>query len=401
MFKFNSHFRMEVEDAVAYAKEILDYFDSDANLQAKEIGDGNINYVFRVWDDKSNKSIVLKQADVLLRSSGRPLDVDRNRIEAEVLIQQGRLAPGLTPKFYKYDPVMCVLAMEDISDHENLRKALLRRETFPNLAQDISSFIVKTLLPTTDLVMDSGQKKDMMKRYINKDLCKITEDLVFTEPFIDYKGRNIVLAENMEFVQKELYNDRKLILEAGILKNKFMNNPQALIHGDLHSGSIFVTKDSTKVLDPEFAFYGPIGYDLGNVIGNMFFAWANASVVDGNNAAEFMKWIADTIEDIVEMFKDKFIKLYREQVTDVMAKQEEFMYWYLDETLGDTAGVAGLEIIRRIVGDAKVIDVTSIEPVDARVKAERMLIKTAKQFIINKSCFKHGEAYIKEFRRNM
>ncbi len=26
-----------------------------------------------------------------------------------------------------------------------------------------------------------------------------------------------------------------------------------------------------KVIDPEFSFYGPMGYDIGNVIGNLFF----------------------------------------------------------------------------------------------------------------------------------
>jgi len=40
---------------------------------------------------------------------------------------------------------------------------------------------------------------------------------------IDYKGRNIVLLENMEFVVKELYEDKELILEAGKLKNNFLS----------------------------------------------------------------------------------------------------------------------------------------------------------------------------------
>lgn len=31
-----------------------------------------------------------------------------------------------------------------------------------------------------------------------------------------------------------------------------------------------VTETETKVIDPEFAFYGPIGFDLGAVIGNYF-----------------------------------------------------------------------------------------------------------------------------------
>ena len=391
---------MEVDDVILYTKE-KGFFKGDTKLKAKEIGDGNINYVFRVWDEKNNESLVIKQADKLLRSSGRPLDVDRNRIEGEVLQHQGKLAPNLVPKVYYYDPIMCALIMEDISCHENLRKALMERKMFLHLADHITTFLVNTLLPTTDLVMDSAAKKDNVKKYINKDLCKISEDLVFTEPFIDYKGRNVVLEENLEFVKKELYEDRKLILEAGILKNNFMNNPQALIHGDLHSGSIFATKDSTKVLDPEFAFYGPIGYDLGNVIGNLFFAWANALVTDSKGSEEFISWISETIERTLELFKSKFIALYKDEVTDVLAQQEEFMYWYLGSILADTAGVAGLEILRRVVGDAKVVDITSIKDIQARVKAERILIKTAKAFILNRNHFKNGSDYTDEFRKNI
>ncbi|BDR63842.1 methylthioribose kinase [Clostridium tetani] len=402
MSRFDSHFRMETEDAILYAKEKLGIFDEHAKLQAEEIGDGNINYVFKVWDVNTKKSVIIKHADIFLRSSGRELDVDRNRIEAEVLMLQGILAPGLVPKVYKYDSVMCTLSMEDISDHRNLRKELLKRNTFPNFVDHITTFIVDTLLPTTDLVMDSGEKKDNVKKYINKDLCKISEDLVFTEPFIDYKGRNTVLEENMEFVKRQLYEDKELILEAGKLKNNFMNNSQALIHGDLHSGSIFVNEESTKILDPEFAFYGPIGYDLGNVIGNLFFAWANAYVTeDGKEVEEFTIWIEKTIENILELFKEKFIKKYKEIVTDIMAKEEYYMNWYLDSILSDTAGQAGLEIIRRVVGDSKVLDITSITDINKRVKAERILILSAKTFIKNRHKIKIGKRYVEIFNSNM
>ena len=56
-------------------------------------------------------------------------------------------------------------------------------------------------------------------------------------------------------------------LEVAKLKEGFLTHAQALIHGDLHTGSIMVTEEDTKVIDPEFAFYGPIGFDIGAVIG--------------------------------------------------------------------------------------------------------------------------------------
>ena len=46
-----------------------------------------------------------------------------------------------------------------------------------------------------------------------------------------------------------------------------------MIHGDLHTGSIMVTATETRVIDPEFAFYGPMGFDIGAVIGNLLLAY--------------------------------------------------------------------------------------------------------------------------------
>ena len=71
------------------------------------------------------------------------------------------------------------------------------------------------------------------------------------------------------------------------LKNNFMNNAQALIHGDLHSGSIFINERGMKVIDPEFLSMA-MGYDIGNVIGNLFFSLVNRKYLmeDGEKERE-------------------------------------------------------------------------------------------------------------------
>lgn len=149
--------------------------------------------------------------------------------------------------------------MEDISECRNLRKELMKGSMFAHISEGISTFLPETLLPTTNLVMDRAEKKEMVKLFTNPELCDISEDLVFTEPYWDYKGRNIITVGMEDFVKEKLYEDEKLHSEVGKLRNKFMNNAQALIHGDLHSGSIFANEERMVVIDPEFAFYGPMG----------------------------------------------------------------------------------------------------------------------------------------------
>ncbi|HWP68778.1 MAG TPA: phosphotransferase, partial [Rectinemataceae bacterium] len=256
MSKFDAHFRMNEADAAEYARYRLPMFASSSRLEAKEIGDGNINYIFRVVDPDSGESVIIKHADIGTRSGTRVLGFDRNRIEAEILKMEGEFAPGLVPEVYDYDATMSCLSMEDLSDHVILRYELMNHKVFPRLAEDISDFMVKTIVPTLDMVIPPSRKRELVQRYTNPALCAITEQLVYTEPFTNPPGRNKVFSLNAGFAEKELFSDMALRLEAAKLKYDFMNHTQALIHGDLHSGSIFVKEGSTKVIDPEFACYG-------------------------------------------------------------------------------------------------------------------------------------------------
>lgn len=395
MEKYLNHFLMNTNTAKEYAKDKLGYFQEESILECIEIGDGNINYVFKVWEESTGKSIIIKQADKFLRSSGRPLDVYRNKIEAEILMIEGKLAKEFVPEVFHYDENMCALSMEDISQYKNLRTELMQGKTFDCLADSISTFLVNTLLPTTDLVIDRATKKQYVKLFTNIELCDISEDLVFTEPYYDYKGRNIILDENKEFVEEFLYNDDKLKKEVAILRDKFMNQSQALIHGDLHSGSIFINEDGLKVIDPEFAFYGPMGYDIGNVIGNLFFAWANKYYTDRNNE-EFFNWISSTIEDTINLFMNKFSEKYDDLVTFNLYNKH-FKEDYIKRVLSDSLGYAGTEIIRRVVGDSKVIEVTSVEDINKRLPMERSLIKMGISLVNNRDKFLEGKDVVREF----
>ncbi len=398
MSRFDKYFLLKADDVAEYVQEKLSFFPADAKFECKEIGDGNLNYVFRLVDTNTGKSIIVKQAGEATRiSADMKLSTDRGRIEAKILGIQAGYAPGLVPEVYLYDEVMCAMSMEDMVGHKIMRSALMNHEKFPRFAEDISTFLVNSLLLSTDVVMNHKEKKANVKSFINPDLCEISEDLVYSEPFIDYNNRNNVFPLNAEFVKKELYDDKALHLEAAKLKFEFMNNAQALIHGDLHTGSIFVNKEHTYIFDPEFAFYGPMGYDIGNVIANMFFAWCNAdaTIEDAEQKSDYCNWIIDTIVEIVDKFIAKFKVSFEANVTDTMAKTEGFMDWYLGTVLSDTAAVAGLESIRRTVGMANVKDITKIPDEAKRARAEKIVITLAKDYIMNRDSFKSGKDYRK------
>lgn len=392
MPNFDTYFLMKESDAIEYAKVKVPQKNWDeASMTCKEIGDGNLNYVFKVQDGNGS-SVIVKQAGEELRiSKDMHIDTDRNRIESEILILQGKLAPGYVPEIYDYDTVMSACCMQDLSDHLIMRTAMLQHKIYPKFAEQISTFMAQVLMGTTDVVMNHQEKKELQKKFISPELCDITEALVYTEPYNDELGRNNVFPPMADFVKEKLYNDTELHLEVAKLKMDFMTRGQSLIHGDLHTGSIFINDETTMVFDPEFCFYGPMGYDIGNVVANIIFAWCNGDVA---GEKEFCQWAESVIVDVVNLTMEKMNKYFDEHVTDTMCKTPGYKEYYMGTILADTSAVTGLELIRRTVGMANVKDITTISDEAARVRAEKICITAAIDFIKNRDDKKCGKCFL-------
>ena len=397
---FHSYFLMSTEDAKRYAAEVLRFFAPAEETVCEEIGDGNINYVFRVRSVKDGRSLIIKQSDRLLRSSGRPLDQNRSRIEAAALRSEAKYVPAMVPEVYHYDEEMAAISMEDVSAYGNLRRELMAGHVYPHLGANISDFLAETMLPTTDLAADAEEKKRQVRFFTNPELCSITEDLVLTEPYYDYKGRNLLFPGTEDFVRRCLYEDEALHAEVGKLRLNFMNNPQALLHGDLHTGSIFANAGGIKVLDPEFAFYGPMGYDIGNVIGNFFFSWAYHAFTRPDDR-DVTDALASCIEEIHDLTAAKLARRYDWLVVLPLYRAAAFRQEWLAKVTADAVGYAGTEIIRRTVGDSKVAEISLVEDPALRIPMEKALIRFGTALIMRRAEFRSGREITALFRRTL
>ena len=391
--RFSSHYKMEGDDIIDYVFEHSNFFDSNDNLVCEEIGDGNINYVYRIFDKNTKKSLILKQADVQTRV--RPdgyLNPDRSTREAEVLKLYNECAPGFSPKIIYADPVMAAIIMEDIGSYSNLRMELMAGKIFYGIEELIARFIVDTSLPSTDLVLAYQKKFQAAAKFYNPDLCKITEDLVFTHPYKDVRRRNILLPENADWLKKKFYENSNLIARVAVLKEKFNNYPQGLIHGDLHSGSIFVKNENEetkiKIIDPEFAFYGPIAYDLGNVLAHFIFAQGYAKystlfVDKEKQRTDFLSWLENVKNNLFKFFhvfaKDFLVK----NIKNPIYQNEIFIDNYIEKIKIDAVSFCGTELNRRIIGSAKTAEITSIKKIENRIALERDLAELGCAMILD------------------
>ncbi|KAJ9175237.1 hypothetical protein P3X46_013812 [Hevea brasiliensis] len=362
------------------------------DLNIKEVGDGNLNFVYIVVGFAG--SFVIKQALPYVRSIGEswPMTKERSYFEALALKEHGRLCPEHVPEVYHFDRTMSLIGMRYLEPpHIILRKGLVAGIEYPNLAEHMSDYMSKTLFYTSLLYRTTTEHKHDVAEFCgNVGLCRLTEQVVFSDPY-KVSQYNRWTSPYLDHDAEAIREDNVLKLEIAELKSKFCERAQALIHGDLHTGSVMVTSNSTQVIDPEFAFYGPMGFDVGAFIGNLFLAYfaqdGHADLVDDRKS--FKEWVLRTTEDTWNLFHKKFTALwdkhkdghgeaYLPAIYNNPELQQLIQEKYMKDLFHDTLGFGAAKMIRRIVGVAHVEDFESIKDASKRAECERQALEFAK-----------------------
>ena len=286
--------------------------------QVNEVGDGNLNLVFIVRG--ADGGLCVKQALPYVRLVGEnwPLPLDRAFFEHEALVEHGRHAPGLTPAVYHFDPVLMLTVMELLEPHIIMRRGMIQGIRYPRAAADMAEYMARTLFFTSDLGMGAAEKKARVAVFCgNTALCNITEALIFTEPYMVH-GNNWWTSPQLDDLAAAVRADAPLKRAVSRLKCRFMGSAEALIHGDLHTGSIMVTEDDTRVIDPEFAFYGPMGFDTGAFVGNLLLNYfsQDGHATEADDRSAYKAWVLETIETFWHAFARRYGALWAERAGD-------------------------------------------------------------------------------------
>lgn len=350
-----------------------------ATLEVAEVGDGNLNLVF-VCKDGNGDGICLKQSlpYVRLVGEGWPLTPERVFAEARGLSAAGEVVPDLVPTMYHLDREQYVVAMEYLMGWDMWRSQLNLGNAHPGVGADLGRFVAANAFSTSFFAMDQLEVKQRLADSINPELCKITEDLVFTEPYIDVDNNSYV--DELISEVAAMRADARLLAEVGSLKYRFMTAGEALLHGDLHSGSVMVKHTDNgaqcRVIDPEFCFYGPVGFDLGALIGNYLAAQARAAVLD--RPADYQDWLRDMAVETWDAFEAEMRRLWPTRRDETWT--DGFLDAWLAQVAKDTIGFAGCKANRRIIGLAKVTDIQEL-PHPEHVKAATIVLRTASTWI--------------------
>lgn len=405
----------EFDKSVGYWKQLssedikkyiinLKLLDENEKIEISDVADGNLNLVYCVRGE--TKVFCVKQALPYVKCVGEhwPLSLKRAFYEAQGLKYCEKICPEYTPKYYHYDEDLNLLIMEFLDNHVILRKGLIDGVKYENLGKQLGKFVAVTSFFSSSIHLKAEELRNQMSIYNDNQLCALTEQVVFSDPFVESplnKWTTPYLDEEVFSIK----NDNELLAANYKLRQKFISLKQALIHGDLHSGSIMINKEGkTKIIDSEFCFYGPIAYDLGNVIAHLLISYFSQGAKNQTDYKSYQDYIIDQIKIFWKVFVDEFTTLWDDKNNRV----DEFPGLYqsnpnilkliqknfFSELFSDTLAFAGSEIIRRIVGIAHVADFETISDLKLRSSVEKLSLKMARNLMLNSGVYNTVESLV-------
>jgi 5-methylthioribose kinase len=161
---------------------------------------------------------------------------------------------------------------------------------------------------------------------------------------------------------------------------RFASNTETMVHGDLHSGSIMSTASDSRIIDPEFAQYGPMGFDVGMLIANFLMSYFSQPAHRGDDLPDFQEWILQVIADTCKAFDAEFRRLWQTERTGMLYPKSLFEDQGQDsapacdsllaEIWQDAWAVCGIEMHRRCLSLAHNADFEDIEDEATRAPLE-------------------------------
>lgn len=339
---------LEKENLIPYLTEKMPEVDfshvisidaiGDGSQSAEDAGDGYVNFIFLVRTP--DHSLAVKQSRDTSRS-GNQMPLLRNHLEYNAMKLFYAIAPDYVPEVYFIDDENKVFVMEDVSSEGRKvnRFQLNQNRIFPQLGTQCGIYLADTGFYTSEYYLETDEFRRLICCFMNEQMRPIMENGLFLTKFdTDYDpslGR-----EFYEFA-RSISEDPRFVSERHKMRRLYMTRSECMIHADLHTSNLFTSKDSMKVIDMEFAFFGPFSYDVGYLTGNLLSQYAAACYRDfpsEEKRMEFKTYLLTTILGLYTSYTERFLQNWdkdaKEIYQNVAGLQEDFKRHVLLEAPG-------------------------------------------------------------------
>lgn len=318
---------MEHERALlAYIRTLAPHvFLDTSSLHISEIGDGNLNFVFRI-SDQHNHTLIVKYAPPYLRLLGEVFKLPQHRICVEMRTMRyfEHIAPSFVPHILHSDESHFCFAMEDLSTYALLQQVRLEHEIPLAIYAKLGTFLAHLYTHKPPLKQEGY--------YEDATLKSISEDYIFRFP---HRANHEALVVPHFFTPRP--KSELFYANLHTLTELFLHTKECLIHGDLHTGSLLIQGEDVKIIDAEFSLFAPLGFDIGVLFAHILF---------GELYAHMQGQKVQTHEALTSLWES-----FEAHVHDVPP-----------HILQHSVGFCGAELFRRLVVPAKAKPLEKLPP---------------------------------------
>lgn len=293
-------------------------------LSVEKPGEGNMNVVLRIKTNK--RSFILKQSRPFVQKYQQiEAPLDRIAVEHQFYntVQSDALKPHI-PKILGYDASQYLLVLEDLGHCEDMTAIYASRK--------ITDDALKRLTSILGLIHKSDVPQSFPE---NMEMRELNHQHIFVLPFLEDNGFQLDdIQEGLQKLSMPYKQDASLKAVIKEIGGKYLSQGNTLLHGDYYPGSWMTEAENLYIIDPEFGFVGFAEFDLGVMAAHIIIATANESYLH-------------SIHNFYDRRADKKI----------------------------LSQVAGIEIMRRLIGLAQL-------PLERSIEEKQYLLELARKMIL-------------------
>lgn len=295
-------------------------------LSVEKPGEGNMNVVLRIRTNK--RSFIVKQSRPFVQKYPQIIaPIERIDVEYQFYkaVTNKAIEPHI-PEILTYNADNYLLILEDLGDCKDMSYLYDERNiTTSQLHQliDISSQI---------------HKSNPIEYPENMELRLLNHQHIFVLPFLEESNFSLnAIQEGLQELALVYRTDETLKKEISKVGQQYLSQGNVLLHGDYYPGSWMTKGDHIYLIDPEFSFMGFAEFDIGVLAAHSIMITMNI--------------------DCLQTIKSR----YPGRLNELLLAQ-----------------VAGIEMMRRLIGLAQL-------PIQRSIQEKKLLLEMARALILNKS----------------
>lgn len=238
-------------------------------------GEGNMNFTLRVRTPI--RTLIVKQArDYVEKYPSIPAPAERAIVEGHFYeaVRPFTLLAEQMPQLLGMDPENNILVLEDLGESCDFTWLYQPGQSLDDVALD-------TLTGYLSDLHNHFERAVPNPAFANRAMRALNHEHLFVFPFMPDNGFDLdTVQPGLQALAMPYKTDEALKKAVLRLGDTYLADGHTLLHGDFYPGSWLQTNKGTKVIDPEFCFYGPAEYDLGVMIAHLYMAGQPDALID-------------------------------------------------------------------------------------------------------------------------